>query len=35
VTLYTDPDKFAEWLGKAREAYQLRNVRLADMVDES
>ncbi len=35
VTVYTDPEKFEEWLGKAREAYQARNVRLADMVDES
>ncbi|OFW60663.1 MAG: CO dehydrogenase/CO-methylating acetyl-CoA synthase complex subunit beta [Actinobacteria bacterium RBG_16_64_13] len=35
VTIYTDPDKFQEWLAKAREAYQARNVRLADMVDES
>ena len=35
VTIYTDPDAFEEWLGKAREAYQARNVRLADMVDAS
>jgi len=35
VTIYTDPDKIEEWLAKAREAYQARNVRLADMVDES
>ncbi len=35
VTIYTDPDQFQEWLEKAREAYQERNVRLADMVDES
>jgi acetyl-CoA synthase len=35
VTIYTDPDAFQEWLGKAREAYQARNVRLADMVDAS
>ncbi len=35
VTIYTDPEKFEEWLETAREAYQARNVRLADMVDES
>ena len=35
VTIYTEPEAFEEWLGKAREAYQARNVRLADMVDES
>jgi acetyl-CoA synthase len=35
VTIYTDPEKFEEWLEKAREAYLARNARLADMVDES
>ncbi len=35
VTIYTDPTNFEEWLVKAREAYQARNVRLADMVDAS
>ena len=35
VTIYTDAEKFEEWLGKAREAYTARNMRLADMVDES
>jgi acetyl-CoA synthase len=35
VTLYTDPAQFEEWLGRAREAYQSRNVRLAGMVDSS
>ena len=35
VTIYTDPEPFESWLAKAREAYQVRNVRLADMVDES
>ena len=35
VTLYTDHKLFEEWLAKAREAYQARNVRLADMVDEA
>ncbi len=35
VTLFTDPEKFEEWLAKARQAYQNRNLRLADMVDAS
>jgi len=35
VTIYTDQAEFEKWLGKAREAYQQRNVRLADMTDES
>jgi acetyl-CoA synthase len=35
VTIYTDKAKMEEWLTKAREAYQKRNVRLADMTDES
>jgi len=35
VTLYTDPAKVEEWLTKAREAYNQRNIRLADMTDES
>ena len=35
VTLYTDPEQFGVWLGKARDAYQARNVRLADMNDTS
>jgi len=35
VTIYTDPDQFEKWLARAREAYQARNIRLADMVDES
>ena len=35
VTLFTDPEQFEEWLAKAREAYQNRNLRLADMVDAS
>ncbi len=33
VTIYTDPDKVTEWLEKAREAYDYRNKRLADLVD--
>jgi acetyl-CoA synthase len=35
VTVYTDHQKLDEWLAKAREAYDYRNRRLADMVDES
>jgi acetyl-CoA synthase len=35
VTIYTDPDKLEEWLGKAREAYDYRNRRLADLTDEA
>jgi acetyl-CoA synthase len=35
VTLYTDKADVDKWLEIAREAYQERNVRLADMTDES
>jgi len=35
VTIYTDPKKMEEWLARARQAYDYRNRRLADMVDES
>jgi len=35
VTIITDPDLHAEWLAKARESYEFRNKRLADMTDES
>ena len=35
VTIYTDPEPSGAWLERAREAYQARNVRLADMTDES
>ncbi|MGQ9566571.1 MAG: acetyl-CoA decarbonylase/synthase complex subunit alpha/beta [Anaerolineae bacterium] len=35
VTLVTDPQKHAEWLAKARAAYDFRNKRLAEMTDES
>ncbi len=35
VTIYTDKAKVEEWLAKAREAYDYRNRRLADMNDES
>ncbi len=33
VTIYTDPQLFEEWLGKARESYDFRNKRLADLTD--
>jgi acetyl-CoA synthase len=35
VTLVTDPALHAEWLAKARAAYEDRNVRIGSMVDES
>jgi len=35
VTIFTDPDKMKEWLVQARDAYDFRNKRLADMTDES
>ena len=35
VKIITDPALHAEWLGKAREAYDQRNRRLADMTDEA
>ncbi len=35
VTLYTEPAEVEKWLELARAAYQDRNVRLADMTDES
>jgi len=35
ATVYTDPTEFHKWLETARAAYQERNVRLADMTDES
>ncbi len=35
VTIYTDPELVAEWLTKAREAYDFRNRRLADLTDEA
>jgi acetyl-CoA synthase len=34
VTIYTDPTLFEEWLGKAREGYDHRNKRLADLTDD-
>ncbi len=33
VTIYTEPDKVAQWLETAREAYNFRNQRLADLTD--
>ncbi len=35
VTIITDPDLHAEWLQKARDAFDERNVRMGSMVDES
>jgi acetyl-CoA synthase len=34
VTIYTESDKIHEWLAKAREAYDYRNKRLADLTDD-
>jgi acetyl-CoA synthase len=34
VTIYSDPGKVQEWLLKAREAYDFRNKRLADLTDD-
>ncbi len=34
VTLYTDTEKMHEWLAKARQAYDYRNKRLADLTDD-
>ncbi len=35
VTIYTDPEKFDYWLAKAREAYDHRNRRLANLTDNA
>jgi len=35
VTIYTDPKELEKWLAKARDAYNYRNQRLADMTDQS
>jgi len=35
VKIVTDPDLHAEWLEKARAAYDFRNRRLADLTDEA
>lgn len=34
VTIYTDPAKHGDWLLKARNAYEFRNKRLADLTDD-
>jgi len=34
VTIYTDQKLFDEWLAKARESYDFRNKRLADLTDD-
>jgi acetyl-CoA synthase len=34
VTIYTDPAKHEEWLSNARNAYEYRNKRLADLTDD-
>jgi acetyl-CoA synthase len=34
VTIYTDPAELEKWLDKAREAYDFRNKRLADLTDD-
>jgi acetyl-CoA synthase len=34
VTIYTEPGKVQEWLDKARDAYDYRNKRLADLTDD-
>lgn len=33
VTIFTDPDEIKDWLAKARQAYDFRNKRLADLTD--
>ncbi|MGD8583722.1 MAG: acetyl-CoA decarbonylase/synthase complex subunit alpha/beta [Chloroflexota bacterium] len=35
VTIYTDPDLLSEYLAEAREAYDFRNRRLADLTDDA
>ncbi|MBN2045492.1 MAG: CO dehydrogenase/CO-methylating acetyl-CoA synthase complex subunit beta [Anaerolineales bacterium] len=35
VTLYTKPEDVEQWLGKARESYDYRNKRLADLTDDA
>jgi acetyl-CoA synthase len=34
VMIYTEPDELKEWLQKARDAYDFRNRRLADLTDD-
>jgi acetyl-CoA synthase len=33
VTIYTEPEQIKEWLATARQAYDFRNKRLADLTD--
>lgn len=35
VTIFTEPALFKEWLSTAREAYDFRNKRLADLTDDA
>jgi acetyl-CoA synthase len=35
VTIYTDPELLGQWLETAREAFDFRNKRLADLTDDS
>jgi len=35
VTIYTEPEKVTEWLETARESYDYRNKRLADLTDDA
>ncbi|HEY42709.1 MAG TPA: CO dehydrogenase/CO-methylating acetyl-CoA synthase complex subunit beta [Anaerolineae bacterium] len=35
VKVFTEPELYTEWLEKAREAYEERNVRIGTMTDES
>ena len=35
VKIYTEPDDLKAWLAKAREAYDFRNKRLADLTDDA
>jgi acetyl-CoA synthase len=35
TTIYTDPQQIQAWLARAREAYDYRNKRLADLTDDA
>jgi acetyl-CoA synthase len=35
VAIYTNPDQMQSWLAKARQSYDFRNKRLADLTDDS
>lgn len=35
VTIYTDPEQLEEWLRNARDSYDYRNKRLADLTDNA